>query len=498
VQKKSAMFILLAILCVIVYWPILKYPYVQDDWHVLKVVLDSDGQTPLIAKLFPEGQMMYRPLPWLYFALVTRFTGIDPSLHHILAMLLHTCTSLLVFLIVRRLGQKEPVPTLTALIYLAALGVHMDPLLWLVGTYDLAAAFFFYLSIALFLRGKDFWSPVAFGAALLCKEAALPLPAILFLILLLNRKETLHSIVRRLWPHVLVFSVYFVLRNSSSMPLLQVSTNPYAMSFSVARAFESVWTYLRWLAEATVPLVKSTALMSLIILTVSVLLAVRAGAVLWNRDSRKATFSVPPDFLLWPAWVIAGFLPVLFLTDHAYRYYLTYSLVPAIVMVLWIIGQVIRLFGISHRHEGIVLIGYAIVSIGFSTAFLYMQDAERWRERPLSGTNRLIGKASEVMQVQNYLQDNQAQIARHSVLLLDGLDGSLFGGSLGPQVWLKDSTVRVFPSSWAIRVGDSLLIDEKNGKQVRVGLGGVHRLEAEMEGGNWTGKIVGRGATLSP
>jgi hypothetical protein len=492
------MFILLAILCVIVYWPILKYPYVQDDWQVLKVVLDSDGHSSFIAKLFPEGQMMYRPLPWLYFALVTQFSGINPTLHHIFALLLHTCTSLLVFLIVRQLGQKEPVPTLTAFIYLAAVGVHMDPLLWLVGTYDLAAAFFFFLSIAFFLRGKDFWSPVAFGAALLCKEAALPLPAILLLILLLYRRETLHTVVRRLWPHVLVLSMYIVLRKTSSTPLLQISTNPYAMNFSVTRALETICAYLRWLAEATVPLVKSAPVMNLIILTVSGLIAVRAGAVMSHRDSRKAAIAMQPDALLWPAWVIVGFLPVLFLTDHAYRYYLTYSLVPAIVMVLWIIGQVIRLFGIPHRYQGIALTGYALVTIGFSTVFLYMQDAEGWRERPLSGTNRLIGKASEVTQVQNYLENNRARIGRHSVLLLDGLDGSLFGGSLGPQAWLKDSTVRSFPSSWVTRDGDSLLIREKSGEQVRVGMDGVHRLEAEMEGGNWTGRIVERGATLSP
>ncbi len=193
-QKKVAMYVLPAILCAIIYWPAVKYPYVQDDWQVLNVVLPGDAPVLPVANLLPEGQLLYRPLPWIYFVLVSRFFGASAVGHHVISLFLHVCTSLLVLFVVQRLVRREFVASLAALMYLAAVCIHMDPLLWLVGMYDLGAAFFFFLSLALFLKGNDLSSAASFGGGLLCKEAVLPLPAILVLILLASGAGSRHGV----------------------------------------------------------------------------------------------------------------------------------------------------------------------------------------------------------------------------------------------------------------------------------------------------------------
>jgi hypothetical protein len=491
VQKRGTILILLLGLCLVVYWPLLKYPYVQDDWGVLTLLLRGENRSVLASEFLPQGQLMYRPLPWLYFAPMVHFLGANAFLHHLLALVLHCCTSFLVFLTIRQLGQKEPIPAITALIYLAAASIHMDPLIWLVGTYDLTAAFFFFLSLFLFLQGRSALSALGFFFGVLCKESILPLPLIFALILLLARRSTPGEIARLLWPHFLVLVLYSIFRFWSSTAILPDARTPYSMEFSLSHAMANLLIYLRWLAEAGISLHGHPPFTSLVVVTALLLLTISGIPLLFRRMPQGEGPVAGRELLLWPAWIIAGLLPVLLLTDHAYRYYLTYSLVPAIILFLWIIARILRLFGASWRAERRGLFCYALLVCGLSALFLHSRDADRWNERQLEGTNRLIGKASGVAQVQNYMRENREELRRYSVLFLDGVDGSQFGDSLGPRLWLESPMVRVFPSSWVTASGETLIVEgSENPFAIRASE--VQILEAELEGGNWTGRIIRR------
>ena len=490
-KNQGWFFAFLVILCAATYWTVLKYPYIQDDWGVLSLLLGGEDRSVLTAQFLAQHPIMYRPLPWLYFSLIVNLAGPDAFLHHLLMIVLHSCTSFLVFLTVRSLGEKDPIPHLSACLYLTAVSVHMDPMMWLVGTYDLAAALFFFLTLFLFMRGREKISALTFLLALLCKESVVPLPVVLLLILLLHTPVS-RGRMRTLLPHGLILVFYLAFQAFRGVGHPSEDLRPYAMDFSFSLAAANLANYVSWLAETWIPAQIPERLIPLLFASALLLLVISWIPSLTGRRAANGRAARGREMIFWPAWIFVMLLPVLFLRDHAYRYYLTYSLVPGIVLFLRSLARILGLFGANRRIASAGTIVYAVLACGASVVFLHLQSRSGWNERPLEGTNRLIGKGSEVLQVRDYMQKNRDDLRRYPVILLDGLDSSLFGGSLGPRLWLGQPTLRIFSASQATIRGSSLQIADGGEAPIVVRPGDARVLEAELDRGNWTGAIIGR------
>ena len=188
--NKTAYFLLItsvaAVVCA-VYWPSLSLPFIQDDWSLLNAFRTQD--TPSMLKLIfaYENTLFYRPLSKIYFWLMYEIWGAQPTPFHVMALIVHVLNSCLVALIINIVTRNWLVSYLTAIVYAAAIAIHLDPLAWTAGFYDVGGAFFFFTSIWLFLRNRPTFSAILYLLGCLFKESLFPLSILLiFYSLLIN------------------------------------------------------------------------------------------------------------------------------------------------------------------------------------------------------------------------------------------------------------------------------------------------------------------------
>jgi tetratricopeptide (TPR) repeat protein len=130
----------------------------------------------------------YRPLVALSFALDWRLGGGRPLLFHLGNVLLHAAVSLLLFLVLKRLGA-ELAPALGGAALFAALAAHTDAVSAIVGRADLLAALLGLSAVLLALPREPVRPPsplrlalaaTACGGALLSHELAILVPVLLW------------------------------------------------------------------------------------------------------------------------------------------------------------------------------------------------------------------------------------------------------------------------------------------------------------------------------
>src|SRR3990170_793231 len=112
-------FLLLAAVAA-VYWPIFKYPFIQDDWGYLPFIAQN-AEKGLLAQVSPICCIFfYRPLGFAYFSLVYNLFGLDALGFHAFAFVLHFLTSAMVVHIVHLLLHDEVLSWATGFLYAAA------------------------------------------------------------------------------------------------------------------------------------------------------------------------------------------------------------------------------------------------------------------------------------------------------------------------------------------------------------------------------------------
>ncbi len=137
----------------------------------------------------PERGLYYRPLPVASFALNYALGELNPFGYHLGNLLLHAGVTLLVYPLALLLHLDLPGAVIAALIF-AVHPLNTEAVAAVVGRTDLLASLFFLLSLLLYLRRDRLLSPAkgwapplsltAYLLALLSKENAITLPAILF------------------------------------------------------------------------------------------------------------------------------------------------------------------------------------------------------------------------------------------------------------------------------------------------------------------------------
>ena len=234
------------------YWKVLKYPFIQDDWGILFSIVEMDDFEIVQQAFLPEGKLFYRPLGITYFVLAHLFFGLNSLGYHLLALGLHFVNSLLVVRISGLFLQgNKLLPWLAGILYGTAIAVHMDPLLWIVGIYDLACAFFFFSSFILFTKQRHIQSAWVLALAMLFKKSAVVLIPILFLYnLLLTGGTSRRALLTKLTPFMLVLLAFLYLRIQMISPWSLPSTHPYRTLFWGQHLLNNLLSYSKWAAEA--------------------------------------------------------------------------------------------------------------------------------------------------------------------------------------------------------------------------------------------------------
>ena len=211
---------LLAALAVVAaaFIPSLRDPFLSDD-YILVSRATLDAVRILAAFHTPGGDGSFRPLGYLYFALLRHFGGVDPLQWHACALAVHLINCALLYMIVlsgadplvrsrppgrlagswvqmialAKNGSRGPAadqqispgvrPTFlafTAAVLFGLNGTRPEAVAWTAGNFDLlACAFTLATTLAILRRRIALALPLLF-LGILCKESAYAAPAVVF------------------------------------------------------------------------------------------------------------------------------------------------------------------------------------------------------------------------------------------------------------------------------------------------------------------------------
>jgi hypothetical protein len=437
-ERRILLPFLLFLTVLLVYGAVLKYPFIQDDWYIFNSIRSLGAGGFLHHTVFPAENFFYRPAAQPYFLFVYKLFFPDPTGMHIIALILHAINSIIVVQIVAKLLQNDFVAWCSGFLYAGAVTIHMDSLLWMVGMYDILGSSFFFLSILLVISGKFKLSFATFALALLTKESTIILLPILFLIqdLQFSKSNSLPRSFRLsfsvLWMHIAALLIYVGVRLNYFAALPVDTDNPYAMGFNVRTVLENIVLALRWYGEGISPYFIAGEGM-----------VIASGLfVLLVVFTRVAKLSSGMVLLLW-GWILLGLLPVLFLEKHFFRYYLTYSLVPVLLIVVVGMQNILAALFRKKNMNGILAI--AIGGIAISSAFYFSDLNSRGHAIPtMDGSNNLIRKGAVSTMVHDFLMQRHPEVSHGTAFLFNWVPTIAFGKDVGPQFWYDDTSLQVF------------------------------------------------------
>jgi hypothetical protein len=427
---------------VLVNWRVVPYPFIQDDWHSFaRIAFESPGGF-VSSEISPFGKVLYRPLGSVWFLVAFYLFDLNATMLHMAALIIHLASSLLVVRIIRIVTGDSVIAWATGVLYATAASVHMEPLLWASGVYDVAGMFLFLLSLLLFLSGRPLSSALVYAAALALKESAVPCLVVFAADAVLRRKtirstQRVTAAVRDVWLHGAFVACFLFLKRLGVPQRAIPSTHPYKISVIGPHVWEHVVLYSRWIIEAVAPLWDVSGAAA--VWSCVAVLAAAAAARYVSRTTRTHDSE-----LLLLTWAIAGLAPVMFLPNHAYRYYLTLPL-PAILALL--LSTCARLARPLWRR-GSVFVAVIAAGAGASAAasMLYFQQIDRrgLQQSHIDGTNALVQRAHTVRIVQDGLLSLHPSLPPGAILLFKHVDVWAFHKDDGPRLWYGDSSLRVY------------------------------------------------------
>lgn len=189
--------LLLTVFAALAYGPALNLPFIGDDYVFLDKTRDATFWNLWV--FWNPDLGWYRP--WsreLHFWVIQKTAGLHEFPFRVVSILLWIAALCLYAAIVRRLASGRVV-TIAAL-GVASLALWGTPLLWISGSQDLWMLCFTMASMLLFAGGRAGWAILAFGLALLSKETAAVLPALLVAYLVLLERQRPLDALRRTGP----------------------------------------------------------------------------------------------------------------------------------------------------------------------------------------------------------------------------------------------------------------------------------------------------------
>ncbi|MFQ5510316.1 MAG: hypothetical protein ACE5EO_00550 [Candidatus Krumholzibacteriia bacterium] len=311
------------VLTAVTFLPVLVLFFAQDDFMLMQRAVNEPGWG------FAFTKHHYRPLTkYLYFAVMYAAFGLKPFAYHLVSLLVHVANTWLVFKVIGRLGVRR----LPAVLASALFGMNvafLNAVAWVACIQQLAGTLFFLTCLWTGIRAVQersrplgFVSALAYVLAVLSLEqtfAAGPLLVVLAALGIGGRRRSPSEILRTLWPHVLVFSVYTLARVFKGVP-----DSGYA-GFAYGRnVLENLAAYLGAMTNPWPAVSNRITAAPLAPRVTHVILVALVGYHLVRRRVTPVVFA--------GAFVLATLFPTLFLREHEF-YYHTY---PAALGVFYL------------------------------------------------------------------------------------------------------------------------------------------------------------------
>src|SRR5436190_15921954 len=182
----------LVLLNLFVYWGVQRFDFVNwdDSTYLTENPNVQAGLSPSNVwwALTTTHSPYWHPLTWLSHMLDVTLYGMDPGPHHVTSLIIHIASTLLVFLLLRRM-TRDPGPSAFVAALFAVHPLHVESVAWLAERKDVLSSFFLLATIWLYVRYVEAPSwrryvPVvgAYVLALMSKPMVVTLPFALVLL----------------------------------------------------------------------------------------------------------------------------------------------------------------------------------------------------------------------------------------------------------------------------------------------------------------------------
>lgn len=218
------------------YLPDLGHGLLRDDFRWIR---DSRVDHPSqLIDLFTANVGFYRPLVSISFAADHAVWGLEPFGYGLTNLAFLLADAALLFALARRFGLPPAAALLAAAVFVLNFhGVNMA-VLWISGRTSLLALLWALASAHALLRGHGLVAGILCLAALLSKEEALALPAVVTLFLWLDGRRP-----EKAWPLWASLVVYAALRASSGAFTPGSAPTYYQFSFAPSLLLRNVAEY---------------------------------------------------------------------------------------------------------------------------------------------------------------------------------------------------------------------------------------------------------------
>lgn len=243
-NQKALLIILVAALSCGMYLNILHNEYFTDDlWQVLRneyiksfrnipdVFLSPVWSLTLLSDAI-VGVDYYRPMMYLFYMAVYKFSGLDPFGYHVLSIILHSINAVLVFIVVSMVlstwqrslpgtsGEQQPispaVPFLAAVIF-ASNPINSEVVNWIAAVPELSFVMFLLLAFIFYDKNRILISSALFFLSMMSKETAIVLPLLLVAYdVIFKRVDIMGNVLAyfvRFIPYLAVAALYLGLRS---------------------------------------------------------------------------------------------------------------------------------------------------------------------------------------------------------------------------------------------------------------------------------------------
>lgn len=158
--------------------PDLRDPFLSDD-YILVSRATLDPARILAVFHTPGGDGSFRPLGYLYYALLHQFGGMDPLKWHACALAIHLINCALLYAIVWTLWPGRGT-AFTAAVLFGLNGTRPESVAWTAGNFDLLACAFTLAATLAILRRRVWLALPLLVLGILSKESAYAAPAVIF------------------------------------------------------------------------------------------------------------------------------------------------------------------------------------------------------------------------------------------------------------------------------------------------------------------------------
>lgn len=353
-----------------VYAPTLRNGFVWDDPLVLAQLRDIDSVADLIALPPSIPKFYYRPVIFITYLIDRSFAGESPFWFHASVVGAHALNTFLVFLVARRLFDRDDLVASCGALLFAVFPTHVESVAWMAGRSDVVACTFILLTILLFLDRRHTRAPWlgagTYFLALLSKELAV---AVLVLVPIIDLLEQHRLRWIQYVPLGLATAIYIAMRNHA------IGT-PVGGSASGAGAMEIAASLLQalgvYVERSLLPLDLSPYVPEVpgepvygAIAALAVLGSVALAVTAWRRRQWGVTFLVAWFFIM-----LAPSLTVIVRRSASAAIADRYLYVPSVascVLIAWGVVVLMRRWRAAPPWAGAVAIGALGIAFGAQT-----------------------------------------------------------------------------------------------------------------------------------